>query len=321
MSQDQLLDTHLLHLFVTIAESDSLSDAAARLHITQPAISQGLRQLEERLGTQLVVRRTRPVKLTIAGTVLRQNAASILGELRRLNALVRDSADKGLVQCRLGMITSLSEVFGSQLFGQLREQVERLTLRSGLTNQLRNAFLNRETDILISNDPLDGIEQLERFRLLRDPMLVAIPNNLISSAVVNLQSLSTGSPLIKYGRANDIGIYTEVVLRRMGLVAKVNYETDDTHTLMRFIQDGHGWGILSALCLAQSLHRLEGTSLHPLDNSRHYRSIYLIARQGEMGRLPALMAETIQELFHSEIYPQLKTAAPWMSAEEFQLSS
>jgi DNA-binding transcriptional LysR family regulator len=319
MSQEQLLDTHLLRLFVTIAESDSLNDAAARLGITQPAISQGLRQLEERLGTQLVVRRTRPVKLTIAGTVLRQNADSILGELRRLNTLVRDAADKGLAQCRLGMVTSLSEVFGSQLIAQLRQRVERLTLRSGLTSQLRNAFMNREIDILISNDPLDGNEQLERFHLLRDPMLLAIPQDLVDSTRADPHALSAASPLIKYGRTNDIGIYTEVVLRRMGLETKVNYETDDTHSLMRFIQDGHGWGILSALCLMQSLHRLEGVAIHPLDNSRHFRSIYLVARQGEMGRLPALMVETIQKQFHADIFPQVKAVAPWMGEKAFQL--
>ena len=73
MNQDKLIDTGLLQLFVTIAESNSLNDAATRLGITQPAISQGLKQLEERLGTQLVVRRMRPVQLTVAGTVLRQN--------------------------------------------------------------------------------------------------------------------------------------------------------------------------------------------------------------------------------------------------------
>ncbi|TDB01232.1 LysR family transcriptional regulator [Halomonas marinisediminis] len=320
MNQDQLLDTSLLRLFVTIAESNSLNDAAARLGITQPAISQGLRQLEDRLGTQLVVRRTRPVKLTVAGTVLRQNADAILGELRRLNAMVRDAAEKGLGRCRLGMVTSLSEVFGSQLFAKLQQRVESLTMRSGLANQLRHDFLNRETDIVISNDPFDGIEHLERYPLLRDPMLIAIPKELEMSTLPEPSVLAASSPLIKYGRSSDIGIYTEVILRRANLETKVKFETDDTHTLMRFVQGGHGWGILSALCLLQVLHRLEGIVLLPLDNSRHFRSIHLIARQGEMGSLPESISEMIQTMFYAEVYPQITNVAPWIEKKSFMLT-
>jgi DNA-binding transcriptional LysR family regulator len=320
MNQDQLLETSLLRLFVTIAESNSLNDAAARLGITQPAISQGLRQLEERLGTQLVVRRTRPVKLTVAGTVLRQNADAILGELRRLDAMVREAAEKGLGRCRLGMMTSLSEVFGSQLFAKFQQRVESLTMRSGLANQLRHDFLNRETDIVISNDPLDGIDHLERHPLLRDPMLMAIPKGLGLSTSMELSEIAASSPLIKYGRSSDIGIYTEVILRRKNIETKVNFETDDTHTLMRFVQEGHGWCILSALCLLQVLHRLDGIVLLPLDNSRHFRSIHLIARQGEMGSLPESIAEAIKSMFHAEVHPQLLKIAPWMKHESFLLA-
>ena len=320
MKNDLLLDTSLLRLFVAIAESKSLNDAALRLGITQPAISQGLRQLEDRLGTQLVVRRTRPVKLTVAGTVLRQNADTILGDLRRINAMVRDAAEKGLGRCRLGMVTSLSEVFGSQLFAKLQQRVESLTMRSGLTNQLRQDFLNRETDVVISNDPFDGIDHLERYPLLRDPMLMAIPKELEEVALLDINALAASSPMIKYGRSSNIGVYTEVILRRANLETKVKFETDDTHTLMRFVQEGHGWGILSALCLVQVLHRLKGVVLLPLDNNRHFRSIHLTARQGEMGSLPESIAKTIQTIFYAEIYPQLETITPWMDKNAFLLA-
>lgn len=319
MSDTRLLDTHMLYTFVMIAESPSLTDAARRLGVTQSAVSQCLKQLEEQLGTALVVRRSRPLHLTAAGNALKRNADSILGELRRLSARVRGAADQGLVQCRLGLVTSCSEVFGSKLIARLSPFIEQLTLRSGLTPPLMQAFLERDIDILVSNDPLTGVDGLERFELFRDPMLLAVSVRSLGGlpTPISVESLAASLPMIKYGRHTHIGAYSEVVLRRMGTQANVRYETDDTHTLMSFVHDGHGWAILSALCLAQVLYLTEDVRLVELDRSRHARTLYLLAREGEMGSIPQQVATAIQQILHGPVFGALVQQAPWLKAEVF----
>lgn len=317
MKHQRMIDTQALYAFVTIAESDSLTEAAKRLGITQPAVSQSLKQLEEQVGTQLVVRRTSPVRLTVAGHVLKQNADAILGELRRLNATVREAADKGLIQCRLGFVTSCAEVFGSKLIAALGHKTERLTLRSGLTSAMVDAFLNREIDVLVTAETLSGVENLERFIVLRDPMLLAVSRQQIEEVGYSLESLASRKPLIKFGREASIGKFSEVVLRRMQIHANVRYETDDTHTLMSFVRDGHGWAILTALCLAQVLHAMDGVDVLELGNSRHARTIQLIARKGEMGTIPGQIAALIKSIFDANILPKLQLNAPWMTEELF----
>ena len=312
-----MIDAHALNLFVTIAEADSLSEAAKRLGISQPAVSQNLKQIEELIGTQLVIRRTSPVRLTVAGHALKQNADAILGAMRRLNSTVREAADKGLVQCRLGFITSFAEVFGSRLIASLGAQTERLMLRSGLTPTMVEAFLNREIDILVSDDPLSGVEGLERFTVLRDPMLLAVSHQKIKGSDFSLATLSSRTPMIKFGCEASIGKFSEMVLRRMQIHANVRYEADDTHTMMSFVHDGHGWAILSALCLAQTLHALDGVEVRELGNSRHARSIQLIARTGEMGTVPAQIASLIKSIFDTQILPKLQAQAPWMTKTIF----
>lgn len=317
MKHQRMIDTQALYAFVTIAESDSLTEAAKRLGITQPAVSQSLKQLEEQVGTQLVVRRTSPVRLTVAGHVLKQNADAILGELRRLNATVREAADKGLIQCRLGFVTSCAEVFGSKLIAALGHKTERITLRSGLTSAMVDAFLNREIDVLVTAETLSGVENLERFIVLRDPMLLAVSRQQIEEVGYSLESLASRKPLIKFGREASIGKFSEVVLRRMQIHANVRYETDDTHTLMSFVRDGHGWAILTALCLAQVLHAMDGVDVLELGNSRHARTIQLIARKGEMGTIPGQIAALIKSIFDANILPKLQLNAPWMTEELF----
>lgn len=317
MKYERMIDTHALNSFVTIAESDSLTEAAKRLGITQPAVSQCLKQLEEQVGAQLLIRRTSPVQLTVAGQALKQNADAILGELRRLNATVRDAANQGFVQCRLGFITSCAEVFGSKLIAELRQRTERLTLRSGLTSSMVDAFLNREIDILVTDETLMDVEGLERFFVLRDPMLLAVSQQKIEDMDYSLEKLASFQPLIRYGRGANIGKLSEVVLRRMRILANVRYETDDTHTLMSFVRDGHGWAILTALCLAQTLHAVDGVEVLELGGSRHARTIQLIARKGEMGSIPSQIAALMRSIFADQILLKLQNQAPWMTEELF----
>ena len=70
-----------LQFFVVLAEELNFSRAAERLHVAQPALSQQIRALEERLGTQLVDRGSRPLRLTEAGTYLCIEARQILASL------------------------------------------------------------------------------------------------------------------------------------------------------------------------------------------------------------------------------------------------
>jgi len=317
MKYERMIDTHALYSFVTVAESDSLTEAAKRLGITQPAVSQRLKQIEDEVGVRLLIRRTNPVQLTVAGQALKQNADAILGELHRLKATVRDAAYKGAVQCRLGFITSYAEVFGSKLIAELSQQTERLTLRSGLTSAMVGAFLNREIDVLISDEALESEENLERFVVLRDPMLLVVSRQQIQGAGYSLENLASRKPLIKYGRDASIGKFSEVVLRRMRILANVRYETDDTHTLMSFVRDGHGWAVLPALCLAQTLHALDGVDVLELGDSRHARTIQLIARKGEMGAIPSQIAMLVKSIFAAQILPKLQAQAPWMTEEQF----
>ena len=81
-----------LRFFVAVAEEGHFGDAAARLEMTQPPVSQGLRRLEKELGVQLIRRTSRGAELTDAGRdllprarLLIDDAARFLGEARRLH--------------------------------------------------------------------------------------------------------------------------------------------------------------------------------------------------------------------------------------------
>lgn len=105
------MDLHLLQSFIALAEDRSFTRAAARQHLSQPALSRRIRSLEHWVGTDLVDRSTYPVTLTPAGRQLRRRAADLLEGLHEL----RDEA-RGHRQVPPGAIrvaTSHSLAFGS----------------------------------------------------------------------------------------------------------------------------------------------------------------------------------------------------------------
>src|SRR5690606_2509689 len=77
-----MLEIRHLKTLHALRETDSLVEAAERLHLTQSALSHQFKELEERLGLQLFIRKTRPVRFTSAGLRLLQLADSLLPQLR-----------------------------------------------------------------------------------------------------------------------------------------------------------------------------------------------------------------------------------------------
>lgn len=69
----------MLNYFLTVVREESISKAAAVLHITQPTLSRQLAQLEEAVGVTLFHRGTRKITLTSEGILLRRRAAGNTG--------------------------------------------------------------------------------------------------------------------------------------------------------------------------------------------------------------------------------------------------
>ena len=77
-----MLELRHLKTLHALRETDSLVEAAERLHLTQSALSHQFKELEERLGLQLFVRKTKPVRFTSAGLRLLQLADATLPLIR-----------------------------------------------------------------------------------------------------------------------------------------------------------------------------------------------------------------------------------------------
>jgi DNA-binding transcriptional LysR family regulator len=123
------MDLRQLRTFIHVAELGSFSKAAERLHIAQPALSRQVRLLEAELKAQLFVRHGRGVRLTDAGAVFLDRAASILRQMEQMRDDVAAEAGAVSGQVSIGLPPSVGFVLTGPLVADFREAFPKVTLR------------------------------------------------------------------------------------------------------------------------------------------------------------------------------------------------
>ena len=83
------MDLRHLKYFIAVAEERSFTQAAQRLHISQPPLSRQIQQLEEELGLQLLDREARPLRLTEAGRFFYGRALRLLEQVNETVHMTR----------------------------------------------------------------------------------------------------------------------------------------------------------------------------------------------------------------------------------------
>lgn len=115
------MELRVLHYFLAVAREQSISGAAAFLHLTQPTLSRQLKELEEELGKQLFVRGNRKITLTDDGMLLRKRAEEIIDLVKKTENEITLSNEEILGEIHIG--TGETDAF--RLFAQVLQQIKK----------------------------------------------------------------------------------------------------------------------------------------------------------------------------------------------------
>jgi DNA-binding transcriptional LysR family regulator len=149
------MDMRRLEYFVAVAEEGNVGRAARRLHMSQPPLSQRIRELEAELGCALFERTAGGMRLTDAGTVLLAEARDLLGGLERATERVRRAAGGPVL--RVGVLgpgeAALSEAV-ARSFGRAQPEVT-VRLRQGDFTDPVVGLGSAQVDVAITFGPLE----------------------------------------------------------------------------------------------------------------------------------------------------------------------
>jgi DNA-binding transcriptional LysR family regulator len=170
------IELRLLRYFAVVAEERHVGHAAARLFISQPALSQQIRALEEQVGVPLFVRHPRGMELTEAGEALLQEARQVLASSERLEAAMEELGRGHTEGLRLGLPPGLPPGLLPDLLAALRDREPdaRVEVRELTTPEQLTALGDGSLDLGLVREPVDD-GGLSRRTLLVEPLGVSLP--------------------------------------------------------------------------------------------------------------------------------------------------
>ncbi len=309
-------DLAAIEVFLVICEAGSVTAAARRLGLTQPAVSQTLRRLETGLDVELIDRRRRPLRLTPAGEALEQRGRELVLTARRVAAAVREVSRARLLAVHAGFIDSFAATAGPAVVRTLSGFAEHLSVWSGIAPVLGSDFLGRKLDFLVTTDTLEDQDGLERHLLLREPFVLVLPRKLTRPGVEpRLDSLVTGYPFIRYSLRSRIGAEIERYLRRLRLTPRRGFEFDATESVFAMVAGGVGWGLTTPLCLLQGRSYVDRFTVARLPGPPLERSLYLVAREGELPEIVSRAIRVSRQTLGRIMTRELPSIAPWARRE------
>lgn len=237
-----------LRYFVAVAEEGSINRAAARLHLTQPALSRQIKALEDEVGECLLSRTGNSIRLTEAGTLMLGEARAVLE--RAEGALARVRAVCSAPPFRLGYSPSLTAGLLSPAvaaFSQRHPRV-RVEMRDMASCEMNRALEKGEIELAISVPPDRPSPGIVWHNLASQRVRVALARShpLAAREFLNAADLH-GQRLVFFTR-DDYPEYWENVrawFKENGVDARVAGEYDGVSSLMAAVEAGLGLALVA----------------------------------------------------------------------------
>ncbi|MBK9039909.1 MAG: LysR family transcriptional regulator [Bdellovibrionales bacterium] len=242
-----------LTTFCAVLSEGSMTAAADKLFLTQPAVSQQIRNLEEELGVELLVRGVRQVKSTIQGQMLYDYAKRILFLTQQAEVSIRTMSQEISGDLRIGTLNSIGLYMISPIIGMFLKHNSRLKIKLvyGTGDKIISEMRSKNINIAILPDLKKeyGIEfeHFEKRFLFKDEMwLVGSGRDTSLPSNVDLGHLGS-RPLVSFAeKYPSFRMSIEKKFHEVGVDPEVVFESDNVGTLKRVIESGLGWGFLPA---------------------------------------------------------------------------
>jgi len=254
------MDTRQLAAFCAVVERKSFSEAAERLGVTQPAISQQIRSLEERVGQQLVDRSGRRVEPTEAGNRLYRSAQRLLALERQLLEEVAGDAEGPLRgQLAIGASTGPGGTVVPVLLCEFAEANPEVTVDLSIsdTQTIVDRVARRELELgIVGATPRNRSVAYEPF--FRDEVvLVCPPDHGFAGKTVSLDDLR-GERLIAMQEGAGVRQVIDDELREKGIRLRdldVRLELGLQESVKSAVEAGHGVTFISRTAVEPELAR------------------------------------------------------------------
>lgn len=270
-----------LRILEAVARCGGFSRAGAELHLSQPAVSMQIKQLEESLGLPLFEQIGKRTHLTEAGKEVVTYARAITQQLDELEGVLNRL--KGLAGGRLRIsVATTANYFIPTLLGSFSRRYPEVTVSLDITNRetLLKSLAENTTDLVIMGQP-PAEADVEAKAFLDNPLVIVAPpeHPLAGKKKIPLARLQEETFLVR-----ESGSGTRMAMERFfserGMKLKTGMEVGSNEAIKQSVQAGLGLGLLSRATIEQELElkRLVVPDVAEFPIMRHW---FVVHRRGK----------------------------------------
>ena len=266
-----------LKVFESVARHLSYTRAAEELHLTQPAVSMQIKQLEEALGDSVLEKFGKKNYLTAAGKEMQHYGREILRLLDETEDVLLDL--KGLKKGSLDIsVATTANDFATRILAEFSRQHEALNYSLDVTNRktLINQLVNNEKDLVIMGRPPEGLD-VEMDQIMENPLVVIASANhpLANEKQISLDELIKYTFVVRE-QASGTRIAMERFFAKYGIKISTKMEMTSNEAIKQAVQAGLGLGIVSihTVSLELETQRLLILDVQNFPILRHWYVVY-----------------------------------------------
>lgn len=266
------MNINQLRYFVAAAESRSFTGAAARYYISQTAVTQQIRALEETVGVPLFDRASRPIKLTPAGNAFLTDARAILERMNRAMDRVQEASVGFVGSLRVGYTKGYERSDLSRSLRDFHRDYPNVLIschRSD-TDSLAAGLLRGEYDIIFTWDSTELAKDRDTVcRLVeKSPLMVALyashpfsHRTQLRRSELRGENILYMSPSLTGESAGDQHFFD--LYHSAGYQPNILYRSNDAESILMMVAAGEGISLLPAY-VTTKLDNAEGLVFVPL---------------------------------------------------------
>jgi DNA-binding transcriptional LysR family regulator len=242
------LDWNLLRTFRVIGQELSISRAAARLHLTQPAVSQALKRLEEQLGYQLIARRGPRFDLTEAGHKIFAMAGEMYGQVSQMSHTLEQPGDDVVGKVRILMVSRIVNARFDSFLASFHRQHPRVDFEIDVmrSSDIVSALLEKTASLGISLNrrPQPRLEQ-ELFQRQRYSFYCGQHHRLFGQGGLTLEQLQAEN-FVSFTSDQIGGMLSPLTIFRdqQGFSGRIVASSPSLEEIRRLVIAGMGLGCL-----------------------------------------------------------------------------
>ncbi len=271
-----------LEVMAAVARHLSYTRAAEALHLSQPAVSMQVRQLEEAVGLPLFERLGKQIRLTEAGEEIYGYAQRIGQLLEEAEAVI--TALKGVRAGRLRLsVATTANYFATRLLAAFVRRYPGVSFSLDVTNRraLLDQLVNNETDLVIMGQPPAELE-LEATAFMENPLVViAAPGHPLAAepGPIPLERIRDETFVVRE-RESGTRIAMERFFQEHGIDFRAGMEMTSNEAIKQAVEAGLGLGLVSVHTIELELetHRLVILDVEDFPVLRHW---YIVQAQGK----------------------------------------